>query len=767
MKDLWADLQVDGDDEGLGFSLEHLEKELAHLDDADYGGTMDDGITSTFTSPALPSSTFAPTSGPISAASFVVSTQQTPSTPTTAGGVNHDAWQQSLQKFTAMSLEQDFLAADSARKSKPPPSGVAPPGFMEQAEEYNVSESIPAAPPGMPPGLMRPQGMASSKAAAAREAPKDPTPTPRNSMVIPDEEAETKGEPPALPSRATLPQTPHNSVSAIPEDDIPERISVQPSLKIPEPVEEEEEEIPVKEAAPPAAPAWQGARPTSMMPHQQQQGMPPQQGGPPQLGMPPQGMQQGMPPQGMMMMPPQGMHPQGMHPQGMMMPPHPGMMQGMPPHPGMMQGMPPQGMPPQGMMQGMPPQGMPPQGMMSPQRGMPPQGMPPQQQQMPMGIPVPQMMKPGTPWQSPPPPQQQPQQQQQKPSVLYCHTHPSAPPIPAASIDSSVMTNRDLGYVLHSMLRPVLNAGNSPSDYHMQFMQRRAGGNGSNNNKTPNRKPGKHPKSMQKEMKSRAARTTEWSKDKSTLGRVTKTDASRPRALLSVSAKKLADDDDADDDAATNREARASLWKARLYIDQGQEAATALRLVWQSAEPNTVPTKRVQPHLLKLFKVLGIQTVKVPPSEDGATTGSVSYSMATEDSLAVILKLSKGKTFVARLLEHALLPPNAVQVLVPVALKCALTSAPSAPTVLTGEAAVADRRLFGSFTRVLTMLPQWSQESLLACLAAASTKDSLSSQTRMECLHSLLRRGNATDQDNEEYVGKWKTAEAELMKLLS
>jgi hypothetical protein len=216
-----------------------------------------------------------------------------------------------------------------------------------------------------------------------------------------------------------------------------------------------------------------------------------------------------------------------------------------------------------------------------------------------------------------------------------------------------------------------------------------------------------------------------------------------------------------------NREARASLWKARLYIDQGQEAATALRLVWQSAEPNTVPTRQVQPHLLKLFKVLGIQTIKVPASEDGATSGSVSYSMATEDSLTVILKLSKGKTFVARLLEHALLPPNAVQALVPVALKCALTSAPSVPTVLTGEAAVADRRLFGSFTRVLTMLPQWSQESLLACLAAASTKDSLSSQTRMECLHSLLRRGNATDQDNEEYVGKWKTAEAELMKLLS
>jgi len=65
------------------------------------------------------------------------------------------------------------------------------------------------------------------------------------------------------------------------------------------------------------------------------------------------------------------------------------------------------------------------------------------------------------------------------------------------------------------------------------------------------------------------------------------------------------------------------------------------------------------------------------------------------------------------------------------------------------------------------MLPQWSQESLLACLDAASTKESLSSQGRMECLHSLLRRGNATDQDNEEFVGKWKTAEAELMKLLS
>ena len=707
MKDLWADLLVDGDDDGdINFSLEQLERELAHLDECDYAATVPTAFAAAAPSP------FAPLGS--SAASMIVS-QQAPATPVMPG--NEDAWQQSLEKFTAMSLEQDFLAADSARKVKP---GPAPPGFMAEAEDYNVTEAIPAVPPGLagPPGYL--SGTPSKATPATPRSIMVSTPqTPSNSMVLPEEEA------PQIPRGE--PVTPYNSVAIIEDDDDEdEPIIVQPGLTIHE--EEPKQEAPKQEAPQqqqePPANAW-GAGPQGMM-----QGMPPQG-----MMMPPQGMH----PQGMM--PPQGMHPQGMHPQ-QGMPPQGMMPQGMHPHQGMR---PQQGMPPQGMMppqQGMPPQGMmspqrmPPQGMMSPQRMPPQQGMPPQgmmspqgmppQQEMPMGIPVPQMMKQGTPWQSQPPPRPQPPQQ-----PLYCMVQPSAPPIPATALESSFMKSRDVAYVLHSMLRPVLSKGSSPTDYDVQLLQRRSG------QQTPAKKP-KHAK-IEKETKARSINSMQFMKEKSTLGHTTKTDVMRPRALLAVSAKKTTEEGE-------SQEARASLWKARLYIDQGQEAATALRQIWQSSAPGSVP-KQVQPHLLKLFKVLGLSF------KDDV------YSMdPTKDSLAVILKLSKGKTFVARLLEQALLPPKTVQVLVPAALKNALAGSNS------GEAA-ADARLFGAIGRVLTMLPQWNPESLLVCLEAASSKQALTSQPRMECLHALLRRGNSIQ--DEEFVPQWKTAEAELMKLLS
>jgi len=277
------------------------------------------------------------------------------------------------------------------------------------------------------------------------------------------------------------------------------------------------------------------------------------------------------------------------------------------------------------------------------------------------------------------------------------------------------------------MLKPVLLAGSSPTDYHIQLLQRQSGA------KTPSKK---HPsQKMTQEMASRSKKTMEWMKDQKTLGAVTKTDVTRPRALLAVSSTIKKDQGD------ESQKERAALWKARLYVDQGQSAATALMQIWQAATPGTVPPQ-VQSHLKKLFKICGI-TVK-----------DEVYGMdESKDSLQVILKLSKGKNFVARLLEHALLPPMAAQVLVPVALQHALAGP-------VGD----DSRLFSSFARILTMMPLWSPASLLACLEATTTKDALSSQPRMECLHALLRRGNSVTEP-EDFVEKWKAGENRLMEL--
>lgn len=393
------------------------------------------------------------------------------------------------------------------------------------------------------------------------------------------------------------------------------------------------------------------------------------------------------------------MHPQGMPPQGMMMP-----------HQGMI--------PPHGMIMGMPPQGM---------YGMPPQAMP-------MGIPVPQMMKPGTPWQSPPPPLPVPPRQ-----VLYCMAHPSAPPISSTSIESSMMTGRDLAYVLHSMLKPVLLAGTSPFDYDIQFLKRRQG------QQTPSKKP--KAKANAKEMKARSENSMQFMKEKNTLGHTTKADVMRPRALLAVSAKKLSEEGE-------SHEARASLWKARLHIDQGQQAATALIHIWQTSPPGTMP-KQIQPHLMKLFRVLGL------------TFKDDVYSMEpNKDSLAVILKLSKGKRFVARLLKSTLLPPKAVQVLVPAILTNVFSVSNTSRGNITGDAdaAEADSRLFEGIIEVVNTLPQWQPESLLSCLKIANCPNALTSSRRLEFLKVLLMRGNSIQ--DEEFAPKWKEAETELLKML-
>jgi len=72
---------------------------------------------------------------------------------------------------------------------------------------------------------------------------------------------------------------------------------------------------------------------------------------------------------------------------------------------------------------------------------------PPMMQQPPMATPP--SKQPA--WQS------QPVQMPTKP--IYCHPDPSAPPIPSAALESSLMKARELAYVLHTMLKPILIAG--------------------------------------------------------------------------------------------------------------------------------------------------------------------------------------------------------------------------------------------------------------------------------------------------------------------
>jgi hypothetical protein len=681
MKSLWADLQVenDDDDDDMQFSLEQLERELAHLDDADY--TIPNTSSPSFPSPF-----------PVSAAGIIVSEQQQIAATTLTFHSPEieskmppgDAWQQSLEKFTALALEQEFLAADSARKSTASKQG--PPGFLQpcnliDADDYNINESIPVVPPGLnvPPGLTSGRQMKlSATLSSTRNTLQEDAPplilsgnlkTPNNSMaIITNSDETTEGKRHSTSSTFT----PFNSIAMLPNDDEDEihQQKVVVNLKKSLPLDD----VPPRELNVLKTPVKTDVTLTiqSIAP----------------VGAwtsPPLSIVQ---PQDMVVAPqdipvPLFDNVKNLSPQGLPMPQMPGIMANVALHPPI----------------------------------------------IPIGFPMPGLLPPMTSWQGAKPSLQK--------ANVYCSVHPLAPPIPAAALESTMMQSRDIAYVIHAMLKPVLLAGSSPHDYDIQFLQRRVG------QPTPVKKAQQGIDALENEKKGRCEKTMLFMKEKHTLGHITKSDVMRPRALLSVSVKRLTEDD--------AQEARASLWKARLYIDQGQEAATTLRQLWQSSLPGTIP-KQIQTQLMKLFRVLGI------------TFKADMYSMDSEkDSLYIVLKLSKGKSFVARLLEHALLPPKAVQVLIPAIWKNVLL----ADTGRTSESISenpTDARLFLAIANVFTNLPQWNPEALITCLEVAKHPQNLSSTPRMECLYGLLRRGNAM-QDDENFVSKWKESEQQLMKL--
>ena len=314
---------------------------------------------------------------------------------------------------------------------------------------------------------------------------------------------------------------------------------------------------------------------------------------------------------------------------------------------------------------------------------------------------------------------------------VYCQPDPTAPPIPSVALESSLMNARDLAYVLHSMLKPILIAGVSADDYDIMLSQRRSG-----RMKTPNAPTSSN--KIEKEMMSRAQRSKEWTAEQKTLGHTAKSDVSRPRALIAVQSAE-------ETTTAPNRE-RASLWKARLYVDQGYQAYHAVVDVWRAAPPGTVP-KEIQPHMVKLLKCLGVKLEKSPST----------YAV-DNTALSLLLKLPKGQTLLARILEQALLPPNAVQAVLPVALSIAIHS----PFVDD----ICNVRLFRAFSTVVTSLPNMEPSCLLESVKAVEDPDALKSTARMECVHALLRRGNAVSVQDASFAPEWTKAEQEFMKLL-
>ena len=567
MKDLLADLQVQEGD----WSLEQLEKELSTLDLAPH--------------PELQPH---PT---LSAASLVVAHAQelsgggtstvNISSSTAQGGL--DAWSLSLEKFTALSLEQDFLAADSVRKKQHNKSenedqygSVA----LDGAEDYDVVEKPKIAPP---PGL-------GGSAQIALQ----------NQLIKPDDLMARFEPEPIVTKQTMIPRTPQNSMvvtnTSISDQGLAGVLATTQEVAVPMPRQVE---------VPPQASAE--FEKTVELP-------PPPDGVLPEVPVPP----------GHVVMP---------------------------------------------VADGIMPQQLPPTVHAPPLMT----HLPPQMAQPPYPVALPASLGPA--WQTPRPPL--------LPSIrVFCNPHPAAPPVPATALETKYMDARDIAYVVHSILKPVLTEGVSEDDYYIQML-RRFGGPQSNPLNP------KHPKDISDEMLSRVNRAKEWSMEKGTLGYVAKTNVARPRALIATPVSASEQD--------SEQKQRASLWKARIYCDQAYQSYQAVVDIWRSAPPGGVPPQ-VQVHLRKLMKCMGITLVENQYQVDG-------------EAFKMLIKLSKGRTLLARTLEQALLPPNAVQSLLPVALDILL----ACPT--RKDDSMIDDRLFRSIAGVFQRL-NLSNETLLECVQA-------------------------------------------------
>ena len=682
MKDLLADLQVDDND----WSIEQLEKELESYEKE----------PSILQQQPLPS---------LNAASLVVSHSQQRSSsllpmlspgstmdslppPGMANNSAADAWSLSLQKFTDLSLQEDFLAADTARKQttpRPPPGMAA----LMGAEDYDIKETqVMPLPPGLPPGI--------GGGSAPPQINNAPPLTEKAGAVAGLEPPPAKAEPASNPVPTVT-----NAFLAPPPNMMP----------------------------PP-----QGRGMGGVPPMQGGYGMPPPQG----PGMPPP-MQRGY---GMPMLPPQGSGMPGSPMQGGM---------GMPPPQGAV--IPP---PIQGGM-GMPPV---PRGVVTPQQGRIPgnQGMPPP----PMGVPMPMAMNmpatmaapiapltgvvvgapvstPGQAWQTPRPVVPMPVVPQPQPTKAFCNPYPRAPPIPATELASSCMSSRDIAYVVHAILRPVLAAGISENDYYIQYIKRRVGG--------PQADP-VNPKRAQDATHDVASRTTkskEWASEKSVLGHVTKSNVARPRALIATPQPTV-------DQENKEQRQRANLWKARVYCDQAYQAYQSVIDIWRASSSNGkgIPPQ-VQMHLVKLKKCMGIVLDKEKKEY-----------VVSDEALKLIVKLEKGRTLISRVLEQALLPPNAVQALLP-PLMDILMGLPSSSS--DGEEKTIGR-LFQAIAGIIPKL-NFSGETLVECLEIALKhgKSSTGSMVRMGCLHSLLQKGaQVVPQDpSSEVKEAWGIAERKFV----
>jgi hypothetical protein len=275
------------------------------------------------------------------------------------------------------------------------------------------------------------------------------------------------------------------------------------------------------------------------------------------------------------------------------------------------------------------------------------------------------------------------------------------------------------------------------------------------------------------------ARSKEFAEEKKSLGRLVKSNVNRPKALLVTSALKKDDDDGAEEEKvesssgyeAEQKRLRIQTWKARVAIDKGYTAFLTLTELRRLIQANAGATQLiheltgdVKANVNLMHASFGI-IIKNDDVKGGRKID------VDSNRLESTLSMPKGRTLFARVVEGGILPHASACELLPVAMGCVFKNALPA---VEGE-----ERLLRALTGlVLTPQPSVEPGILAKCLDVAimvGSKDVAvdgkkmpnitGSRTRMELLHAILARGKAVCGDNEAFG--WDEKEKQFMALLT
>ena len=382
--------------------------------------------------------------------------------------------------------------------------------------------------------------------------------------------------------------------------------------------------------------------------------------------------------------------------------------------------------------------------------------------------------------------------------IIFNNADPSARSIPAKSVATSLMPQRDVCYIIHSMLRPLQSLDTYNDDYyHWSFVDRKSrnllllGGGRADLDRISGGLAQPNPvwkevkvMAKERETKFRSAvetRAKEFAQEKQSLGRMVKANVNRPKALLNVPVRTTVEDEsgevsvgdnvsnEADKDyALEQRRNRVQLWKARVSIDKGYSAFLSLtelrRLIQANAsQPQLVNELMgdVKSNVDLLHASLGVN-VRVHP--DGSRK-----MIIDEARLSSTLSLPKGRSLCARVIEGGILPHQSACEILPVAWHAiASKEKTSASASDDGE----DRLLRALTGLVLTVQPSVDPSILCRCLDAtiaigADLSKITSSRVRMELLHSILSRGKVVCAEDSDLDGVWKEKEMAFMQTLA